>query len=333
MSSCTTRVKVLPADPEQRRLLLDEYFSSLLVADAEPDPDGGWRLTLSRPEEPEFFIDPQIEKGLAWWQPGTRPEHIASHVRDEGGWQLSLEDAWTAWAWSRRLARRPDLDEVLVLHVDDHTDCMSPHLSLNGDFMTDLITGAPVRVDDPDSVAAAIRSGAIGVAGFFAPFVHHGPRMHIRHLVARPTQQPRREIAASTLTDRVLAPGTNRPDVELRPSAGIQGVQSRYLATDDLEAWLADLPEVQAVWLHMDMDYFNNRFDGDSAWASASRGHDPDAEAVAARIDQVFAALRRSLIETDDVAVALSPGFFPAQFWPSAVKQLRSHIPCLLTGR
>ena len=54
-----------------------------------------------------------------------------------GNGQLSLDDAWTLLAWSRWLKERPDGEsppsEVVVIHVDDHRDMMSPPNRLGRD--------------------------------------------------------------------------------------------------------------------------------------------------------------------------------------------------------
>ncbi len=54
-------------------------------------------------------------------------------------------------------------------------------------------------------------------------------------------------------------------------------------------------------------------------------------EDVLLKIDDVTAALTRSdlLARVDDVVVAYSPGFFPAEFWSAADAQLRLGMPTL----
>jgi hypothetical protein len=73
------------------------------------------------------------------------------------------------------------------------------------------------------------------------------------------------------------------------------------------------------------MDYFNNRYDGDSDWSTRTALHDPSLEMVLAKIDEVTAALQTSDVasQVDDIVVAFSPGFFPAEFWAAAEARLR----------
>ena len=101
----------------------------------------------------------------------------------------------------------------------------------------------------------------------------------------------------------------------------------RYRATNDLNDWLADIGD-GPVLLHVDMDYFNNRYDGDGDWIDRMRRLDPPLDAVLAQIDKVAAAMEHGgLIDRiEDAAVAFSPGFFPAELWQPAERRLRERL-------
>jgi len=167
-----------------RRTVLDGLFTRRL-AEAEPTNDGRWRIIVRPFDKAEMHVDPRLSEGLAWWDPRTRLTDMPYAVRRKGASQLSLEDAWTALSWSHWL-RSHGTDAMTILHVDDHDDLMAPLLTLDhGDASwTDIVTGDPVRLADPDSVTAAVNSAAIGVAGFFTPFVHEVSNGEIRHLCA-----------------------------------------------------------------------------------------------------------------------------------------------------
>lgn len=315
----------LPEDTEPRRRLLDAYFPRRL-AEAERRADGRWDITLRPFDEDEMHVDPRLREGLDWWESGLDLTGIATAVRREGTSQLSLEDSWTALAWSHWLAGAGG-DPMTILHVDDHDDLMAPLLARDGENgWEDLVTNDPVDLQDPPSVHDAIVSGAIGVAGFFTPFVHEVPSGEVRHLCASAYAETRRgrfRLIPQTQDDDLLRPGAQRPGARLAPAADFPAVGWSYSATSSCEQWLSDLPDGPLL-LHVDFDYFCNRFNGDSDWSSAPARNDASEDEVLARVDAIAAAIADASVGHRVAAVsgALSPGFFPAEMWAATVSRL-----------
>lgn len=164
---------------------------------------------------------------------------------------------------------------------------------------------------------AAIESGAIGMGSFMTPFLAAAPQAEVRHLIQPPKGQRTLdfEIRHGVVGDDLIEPGAPRPAVELVPTGAGTGPR-RYRMTPSLDDWLSDL-DGRRLLLHVDMDYFCNRYDGDSDWRSRVLPLDPPMEAIERRVDEVVAALnKRGLIgRLEDIVVAYSPGFFPAEFW------------------
>jgi hypothetical protein len=262
------------------------------------------------------LADPDLAAGLRWWSPGTSAADIAGAVRQEPGFQLSLLDSWTLHAWSRWLARRSTgVDAVVLLHVDDHDDLMSPRIAATAEGWRDLVTGRCVELSRPDSVAAAILSGAVGPESFIAPLIHGVDRVHVRHLVAGGDDDCRRHRCSLR---RVTC-----PDGRLSVLPSSAGGGSSYMSTESPERWLADLEE-GAVLLHIDLDGLANAFDG----SRATPAHVPGAAGLAAAVSGLFAALDMHDVvrRVEDTTVALSPGFFPAALWQAGVAAVREHV-------
>ena len=175
----------LPEDETERDRVLQEY-----VAERGPHaarrPDGEWDVEIRTPPRLDYYIDPDIRAGLDWWNgfaQVTRVRDIPFAKTSVRGVQVSMSDAWTALSWSRWLARAKDNRRPVILHVDDHSDLMSPRLRQepNGVYR-DLFTGKAVDLRKPASVTAAITSGGIGMGSFLTPFVHQIHPLQIRHL-------------------------------------------------------------------------------------------------------------------------------------------------------
>jgi hypothetical protein len=318
----------LPEGDAERHALLRTYFCD---KDAIAFRDeSGWRLELDWPDGADRHVDPRLEQGLAWWQPGLRRAGMALQHRRQGRVLTSLYDTWTLHSWSEWLARdtRRLREPHVILHVDDHFDLGSPRLLLNpNNDWTDAITHRLVSIVDPASVRAAIESGAIGMGSFLTPWLFTANQVDVRHL-CRPPKSERTErfvVTPSTQVDELLAPGTPRLAIALNQHAAPTGLS--YRRTPDVGEWSADLGS-GPILIHIDMDYFNNRYDGDSDWANRDPRFNASSTEISAKIDELADTLCAPHIASriEDIVIAYSPGFFPAEYWQQANEQLERRL-------
>lgn len=223
----------------------------------------------------------------------------------------------------------------MILHVDDHTDLMTPRLTLHDGTLRDSISGKVIDLYEPVSVQSAILSEAIGVGSFMSPFIHTVPRVHLRHLSQTAPDDDEQDctLVTTSLPDTILNIGGSRPAIAIRreldqtPDQQRRVNGNRYRFTRHLDTWLGDLPDAP-VLLHVDMDYFNNRYNGDSDWRSWERRHDPKLPDIILAIDDMFKAINESDVATriENVSVALSPGFYPAELWEGTIGRMQEHL-------
>lgn len=332
----------LPLDPATRDQVLQTYFADR-VADSRAEPDGRWKVTVANPPTADFFIDPRLDEGLNWWNPAEAIADIGHSYRRDKGIFTALSDVWTLLSWSEWLASLAALpDHLTIIHLDDHDDLMSPRLVRRAQDFTDLLTGAEVALLDPNSVRDAITSGAIGMGSFIAPLIHSLPSVDIRHLCdthyATLRSQEHR-IQRVTVADELLQPGLLRPAVALSPTTSIGAAHGQtvgtYRAGNNARGLFAGIAE-GPILLHIDLDFFNNRFDGDSAWLDRPNRHDPSAELIHGRVDSVLDALAPWQDRIVDITIGISAGFFPAEFWQPVCDALASGLasaPCLEKNR
>jgi hypothetical protein len=326
----------LPKDTPTRLQLLQDYFtehcvSSNLIGDL-------WSIDLQFPDFPEYYIDPHIMEGIAWWKSDLTISEIPFAVKTNQDFQLSLNDSWTLLAWSQWLStyveRMGFPNEIIILHVDDHDDLMSPRI-WDGKFgWNDAITGENVSLLKPNSIAKAIKSGAIGIGSFIVPLLHSIQRVQIRHLCATTYSVTRKGLYSLTsnhVQDNLLNTKNKRIATKLQLCQNLSSVttnNSTYRVTANLDEWLKDLPTDIPILLHIDMDYFNNRFNGDSDWLMHRKRYDPSYQEIALSISSMFDSLdRKKLIDKiSNIAISLSPGFFPAEFWEASIAQIQYHL-------
>ncbi len=324
--SIWVRSNLLPDDAHARHGRLRTYFCDKDATATRHD--AGWRLDLAWPSGNERHVDLQIEQHLESWA-GIGLAGMATARRRSGRVLTSLYDTWSLVTWSEWVARsRPNRDDrITILHIDDHRDLMSPRLAVEAAGVVDLITGKPFDMWDPASVLSACDSGAVGMGSFLTPFLLAFPNCDVRQLCQPPKIAGTYDwsYCAAFESDDFLRPGANRPAVALHAAQGVG--MGRYRATNDLDEWLTDIAD-GPILLHVDMDYFNNRYDGDGDWVDRIRRHDPPLNKVLDHIDDVTIAMDRAgLIDRiEDAAVAFSPGFFPSELWEPAEMRLREGL-------
>ena len=309
----------LPADTVHRDQLLTRYFADR-VPHSAPDSNGDWKITVGTAPTADFYIDPRLDEGLRWWGCSVADIPFA-HRRTRRAF-LSLSDAWTLFSMSHWLARQSESpSHITIIHVDDHDDLMCPRLGVREQQFTDLITRRPMLIHDPTSVADAIETGAVGMGSFLAPLLHTLPSVDIRHLCdttyAR-TRTGRFWLVRATETDELLAPGTQRPATRIvpvvDPSAAPEQTAGTYQVGPDETRLLAGI-EAGPILLHIDLDFFNNRFNGDSDWTKHNDRHDPTYDLVIRRVERLVAELTPLRHRIVDVEIGISTGFFPAELW------------------
>ena len=317
----------LPEDPAERHGALRDYFCD---KDAEAVRRGdSWELRLAWPDGEERHVDPALETGLQLWGGIGRGE-MAMAQRRSGRVLRALYDTWTLHSWSEWVARaRPGSGEPLtILHVDDHRDLASPRLFRRDGEWVDPIGGRPFDLESPDSVRSAVESGAVGMGSFLTPFLHWFPQADVRQLGQAPKIRETTDyvIGLGTEADDLLEPGAQRPAV--KPVKAETGTgPGKYRITDDLDRWVEDVRS-GPILLHVDMDYFNNRYDGDGDWRQRPEVLDPGMDDVLRQVDRLTSVLRSAglVSRIEDAVIAFSPGFFPAELWEAADRRLQDGL-------
>jgi hypothetical protein len=316
----------LPSGLDARHGALRDYFCDKDASVVERD--GFLDLTLFWPDGEARHVDPRLDQGLEWWGGGLSRPEMSLAYRQAGRITTALYDTWTLLGWSEWLIAHRCVRNLTVLHVDDHYDLAAPRVIVEEGEFLDAITGSKIDFAEPESVRAGILSGALGMGSFLTCFLHAIDPLSVRHLRQPPrtTATSRYEIRRETVADTLLRPGAPRPTVELSPT-----LTGRYVETSNVNGWLNSIGD-GPILLHIDMDYFNNRYDGDSDWAERTKVLNPSLDDQLRKIDELTGALARSGIgpRIANVAIAYSPGFYPAEYWAVADHRLRTALEALL---
>ena len=325
----------LPQDVREISEILDLYFRSKLAIVKQNSDD--WEIMLQWPDSFEYYVDPKLKEGLLWWHGNTPPVKIPFLRKGDEFYQEALNDNWSLYAWSLWLKKRQLHNalprEVVIIHVDDHRDMMSPLLRLQSQQLIDPINQLHMNLLSPSSVENAILSGAIGIGDFITAFLHHMDRVYIKHLDFRkiPTPIEEKKIFLDTYEDDFWAKGkrlqTRLLPFDCKENSTTMIEKGVYEKHHNIEELLSSIPNIP-VLLHVDMDAFNNRYNACSDWNKNSTSHDLNQTEVIEKIDELFAQLIEFQViqKIENIALCLSPGFFPGEYWRESLLHFRHKL-------
>lgn len=316
----------LSVDEAARVEALHSYFCEMFV-DCNLVRDN-WSINLSWPENPDFYIDPIIPENLKIWHPEARISQVPFTFMMESKYLEALNDNWSLYGWSKWLQnpkKKPFSKKITIIHLDDHEDLMSPKAYFHQGKLYDIFTKRLISVFNPQSIKSAILSGAIGIGEFIIPLLLECPCVEIIHLSQTMAMQANKKnsIILNKISDP-LWPHYERISAHFCINEILLEGHT-YRKSADIES-LLDVDENSTIFLHIDLDYFNNRYNGCSNWQHKHRIHNPNFYEIEKSLFRFinFLEMTNLLKKIDNVTVGISPGFFPSEYWAGTLNIIRS---------
>lgn len=313
---------------------MDQLFAAF--PDHQPslvsESAGGWTFELHWTSDPDTFVDPAVADAAAQLHGLELSELGAYHEVVEWGGRdvvFSMIHGWALLAPSLAIQRRGGRPLAWVVHVDDHTDLMAPMVEPTPrlGLLRDTVFGVAIDVADPTSVVAAVERGTVSKGNFLTAYLLAYPGSQVVHVGLDVTEA---SFALESQGETVVLGGTRftRTALPLLRAPGAAGSvfrKSRLLPRE--------LPVTGdgGVWLDIDLDYFWNRYDGDSD-RRLRTAQPNERDEVRRRVQQFLNDLSEVqwLTEIEAVSLAVSPGFFPADHWAEALPVLREGLQRVL---
>lgn len=331
----------LPSNLSDIKNLLNEYFQTPLEFEIRLDGDF-WNIHPSWPTRYDYYVDPYLTEAMQGWRKGARAVDIPNERRlfKHGAiiCQLSLFHSWFAHLWSLWLSQeRPFPKEAVIIHVDSHADLLRPLLGMSSKSLwTDLVTHRPVALADPQSVERAIVSGAISIGNFGSALFCSGINIHYYHMYnpffeinQRPDTIYRVNLEnfPDNLNPQFLCVAVAMTDPSTDNAQFLLAPYSTYLASATLEK-MSSLSNMELpVFLDIDLDYFNNRYNWDNEWKRKNY-FDPSLLQVFDQIDGFFTdpLLTKIHRQIRAINVSLSPAFFPSEYWELIIPEIELQL-------
>lgn len=332
LPTITIDKSLVPEDEKNRQEELDNYFNTSILASVVDSNEKSVLIDLEYPHTLEdlrdFYVDPMSDRALGTVFPGLTLEHIPFFWMMCGRYFESLNDNWTLFSWSHFISKNPEVmgnhKKIVIYHIDDHMDMMSPLVYEDEKGLKSVVGDEPILMEDPTTIERAIHLGCIPVGAFITVFLYYykDVNIEVRHLTKREsllngkiegikyikepdTLFPKRKRISAALCDRL-------------------DHQHTYFSTDNFDEFIKTFDADCTNFLHIDLDYFNDRYDGDSNWRERPRIFDPPSEEVECDIRSTINSLSR--LEWSNISVAYSPAFFPSEFWGFTSKHLHKYF-------
>jgi hypothetical protein len=284
------------------------------------EADNAFRLL--GPEMSYHHVDPYLRQALNTFGKSMTSDDILEFTSSQAEFDLCFEDSWTGYFVAKRFSKRALPRELVLIHLDDHTDMMSTLLLASMQQLTDPTSGKAFDPISSDDWKAAIYSGVVNIGNYITPLFYSGCTLHVRHMQNTVTQgQP-------CWVSRELRKYDLIPDKQFAAihcsACDAAGAVGTYLGGSDPTIVLKDIPRAWTI-VHVDLDYFINDFNG----ASRGEGYvpQPSLQTVAReKMDRFFSALTRLNPIVDRWLIATSPGFCSGYHWEFLLSELAGRI-------
>ena len=281
-------------------------------------------IRLLGPDTYYHALDPHLPDALKRFDPQIAVDDILSYRSHGDLFDLCLEDTWSGCLIAKHLRRCRQNDNLIIIHLDDHTDMMSTLLECSHEgTLVDPTTDKPFDPKIPADWETSIYSGSVSIGCFITPFYFGNWRTHVRHLNNAAGASARscgvnKEPCSYDLIPRKRFAAIQLSDVHEAANAG------SYVVSSQCEEILDAMPPGRVI-VHIDLDYFINDFNGNPR-QGAYIPTPALIEEGRRKLDHFFEVLRTRRVNIDRWIIATSPGFCSACHWAWLLNAIAEEI-------
>jgi hypothetical protein len=281
-------------------------------------------VRLLGPDTYYHALDPHLPAALKQFDAHLTMDDIVSYRSHGDVFDLCFEDSWSGYLIADHLRRTRHNDDLVILHLDDHTDMMSTLLeySYKG-VLIDSATGQPFDPTIPADWESGIYSGAVGIGSFITPLYFGGWRTHVRHLNNATGVQTHSYTVIKNPCSHELIPRKRFAAVQLSERDEAEDAGS-YIVASHCEEALETLPSGRVI-VHIDFDYLINDFNGNQR----NEAYVPNPSVIKQgrrKLDCFFDALQARRVNVEHWIIATSPGFCSACHWTWLLNAFKEKI-------
>ena len=242
---------------------------------------------------------------------------------------LCLNDSWSCLGWVDHFLKNSHLyfdEEIVLIHFDSHTDMANPliakHIETNEYY--DLLRGNKIYIDGIMDFFIAIAIGSIGISNYISILPLFFKKVKVFHVNQFKGVFGEINYNLSFVEDEFFKsrhPYLLRMRNHYANNASNNQYPHVYFQAASIENFLHLIPKNKNIYLHFDMDYFNNFLDG-SAEKYRNKNNIRSIDQQYQEIDKLMNCIgnfNKNILHT---SIGLSPGFFPSEYWVPSTKYL-----------
>ena len=316
--------KVLPLNSDKAIELIFDYFNGF---DIEITETSDSFHVSSKANQYTYCED--ISSGLSFL--GISEKEISTYCPIVRNTALCLSENWLPYALLKLQQHIGSIgDDLTIIHVDDHQDLMSPFISIQNGSYFDMIRGKEIMLRDMGSLKEAVQSGAITIGSMLSAIIYPVKRSNIIH-IKQGAEQSLYAISKETFHDVMLPCYGDRICITKKDYSNNEQF---YFLTDNWGEAEKRVSSDTTCVLHIDMDYFNNRYNASTDWKNNPYRLDTpflkQKKLIDDLVDAVSRIHHRSQIKF--LLVGISPSFYPVEFWKDGLTYLLTQLENIGVG-
>lgn len=306
--------KYLPQDEQRAIEYLYDYFNNFDITLKVSNNSYDVQLTKN-----EYSYCEDISKGLEFL--GISEQGIDTYCNVKNNSALCLSENWLVYAYAKIMEKKNyNIKKMTIIHVDDHTDLMKPFIYWDNGKYYNMINNQRICFNNSSSLKQAIMSGAITIGSMLTAIVYSQEQTEIFHLKQN-AETKSNAFYKTTVFDSVLMDNAQRISIDFSN----QNINyNNYTLTSNWEYIIQNIKINIPCILHIDMDYFNNRYNASTSWKENANRHDPNFIEQKKSMDTLICAVERILkkVDINCVLIGISPSFYPVEYWNAGLKYL-----------
>lgn len=257
----------------------------------------------------DFAYCEDISKGLL--RLNILPDSISDYCFINASCCMCLSENWLPYGWRVITGQDIVAKNTAIIHIDDHSDLMKPFISIESGIYRNLLSNQTANSLSVDFLKNAINTGAITIGSMLTMIVFSLERFNIYHL-KRNVEKKRLGIVKQAFLD---------PLIQNCERIGIDFIDDcsgpAYFLTSSVDEIVSNLNGEEQCVLHIDMDYFNNRYNGSTSWEIDNIGKNYSLDEQKHRMVEIAKALEsiNNTIPIKYILIGISPSFYPSEYW------------------
>lgn len=308
----------LPRNGESAINLIYDYFNGFEIECIEHNKYYELKLTAN-----QYTYCEDISIGLEFLDISL--SEVCDYCIINDNFALCLSENWLPYAYIKMVSRdNKQKEDFTIIHIDDHKDLMEPFICREQNTFYDMISGKEFNFESVSSIRDAVKSGSITIGSMLSVIAYSMTQIDILH-IKKHVETKEYGISKEFISDSMINTHCQRIALAIHSD---KKLNNRYFVTSNWKDIRNKVILGKQCILHIDMDYFNNRYNASTDWYKNKSRNDPDLNEQKATIDIMIENIKaiHKVAPIKYVLIGISPSFYPVEFWKDCLSYLLNEL-------